>query len=60
MLTYHENDAAALSARLNELKIKFDQRMLNGDSFAEVKKIYLEIKKIETQLHGVSKFLKPY
>ena len=60
MLTYHENDAAALSARLNELKIKFDQRMLNGDSFSEVKKIYLEIKKLETQLHGVSKFLKPY
>lgn len=60
MLAYHENDAVYLSAQLNELKTKFDQKMLNGDSFAEVKIIYLEIKKLETQLNGSFKFLKTY
>lgn len=59
MFTYHENDAISLTIQLNELKAKFDRRMLNGDCFEEVKKIYLEIKRLETQLNGISKFLRP-
>lgn len=60
MATIHEKYDVSLTAQLHELKTKFDQRMLNGESFEEVKKIYLEIKRLEVQLNGISKFLKPW
>lgn len=50
MHEYYENDVVSLSIQLKKLKNKFDQSMLTGSSFEEVKKIYLEIKRIEAEL----------
>lgn len=37
----------SLNNQLMELKIAFDSAIIHGDSFAEVKKIYTEIKELE-------------
>lgn len=51
---YHETDATTLILRLNELKSQFDQKMVQGDSFEEVKKIYKEIKVLKSQLQVIN------
>ena len=40
-------DIEVIHIHLNELKAKFDNVMRNGGTFAEVKKIYMEIKELE-------------
>ena len=42
-----DNDVTSVSIRLNELKNKFDQGIRNGETFANVRKIYLQIKELE-------------
>jgi hypothetical protein len=37
----------SLNSKLLELKLAFDEAIMQGDSFADVKKIYTEIKHIE-------------
>jgi hypothetical protein len=37
----------SLSNQLVELKMAFDAAIMHGDSFADVKKIYIQIKEIE-------------
>lgn len=37
----------SLNTRLFELKITFDEAIMRGNSFAEVKKIYTQIKELE-------------
>ncbi len=38
---------ADLKSQLDALKSKFDECILNGNSFEEVKKVYLQIKDLE-------------
>jgi hypothetical protein len=40
----------SLNNRLFELKLAFDEAIMQGNSFAEVKKIYTEIKELEKQI----------
>lgn len=54
MHEYRETDATTLILRLNELKSQFDQKMVQGDSFEEVKKIYMEIKVLKSQLQVIT------
>jgi hypothetical protein len=37
----------SLNTQLSELKSAFDEAILKGNSFAEVKKIYAQIKEVE-------------
>jgi len=53
MNEYHEANNSFLTARLNELKSQFDQRMQQGGSFEEVKQVYLQIKELELKLNDV-------
>lgn len=48
-----ENDITSVSIRLNELKNKFDQCMRNGDTFSNVRKIYMQIKELECFLKAL-------
>jgi uncharacterized protein YxjI len=43
-------DVTAIRIHLNELKTRFDQAMRNGEEFAVLKKIYMEIKELEYHL----------
>ena len=43
-------DIQVIHIHLNELKAKFDKVMRDGGTFAEVKKIYMEIKELECHL----------
>jgi hypothetical protein len=49
----YDNDAASVSIHLNELKNKFDQCMRNGDTFANVRKLYMQIKELECALKAL-------
>jgi hypothetical protein len=40
----------SLNNRLLELKLAFDEAIMNGNSFAEVKKIYMQIKELEKHI----------
>ena len=40
----------SLNSKLLELKIAFDEAIMQGSSFADVKKIYTEIKELERQI----------
>ena len=40
----------SLNNRLLELKIAFDEAIMQGNSFSDVKKIYTKIKEIEKQI----------
>lgn len=54
---------SAVTIRLHLLKAHFDQAILAGQSFEEVKKIYLEMKQIYAQreeLHLSSYTLNPH
>jgi hypothetical protein len=42
------------SARLTELRSKFDEAIRKGDSFQDVKKIYLRIKDLKRYLNSVN------
>lgn len=46
----YEANMPDLSTLIDKLRLKFDQKMQHGESFAEVKKIYLEIKALESRL----------
>ena len=48
-----ESDPTTLSIRLNELKNKFDQCMRNGDTFSNVRKLYMQIKELECFLKAL-------
>lgn len=43
-------DATSITIHLNELKNKFDQCMRNGDTFANIRKMYMQIKELECML----------
>ena len=51
----HENntDITSISIELNELKSKFDLSMREGDSFANLKKVYLKIKELTCHLQAL-------
>ena len=40
----------SLNNQLMDLKLAFDQAIMHGDSFADVKKIYTEIKELEKRI----------
>jgi hypothetical protein len=40
-----------LQSQLAELKVAFDAAILKGNSFEEVKKIYLQIKELELSIN---------
>jgi hypothetical protein len=46
-------DITSLSIQLNELKSKFDQLMRQGDTFANIKKVYMEIKELTCYLQAL-------
>ena len=47
---YQETNMSTLITLLNELRSKFDHQLLHGESFDEAKKVYLQIKELESQL----------
>ena len=48
-----ETDVTSVSIRLNELKNKFDQCMRQGDTFANVRAIYNQIRELECFLKAM-------
>lgn len=48
-----ENDITSVSIHLNELKNKFDQCMRNGDTFANIRNLYMQIKELECSLKAL-------
>ena len=44
------HDVTAMRIHLNELKSRFDLGLIEGKSFEQVKKIYMEIKELEYQI----------
>lgn len=48
-----KTDITSLSIELNELKSKFDLSMRQGDSFANLKKVYLKIKELTCHLQAL-------
>lgn len=47
------DDATSVSIHLNELRNKFDQCMRNGDTFANVRALYMQIKELECFLKAL-------
>jgi hypothetical protein len=45
-----QKDAIAMRIHLNELRTQFDTAMRNGETFANLKKVYMEIKELECHL----------
>jgi hypothetical protein len=54
MKEYHEADSTTLVNLLNELKSNFDQKLLQGETFEDAKKVYIQIKEIECQLSVIN------
>jgi len=50
IMTTEMGDVIAIRIRLNELKTQFDNAMRDGENFAALKKIYMEIKELECHL----------
>lgn len=46
-------DITSISIELNELKSKFDLSMRQGDSFANLKKVYMKIKELTCHLQAL-------
>lgn len=46
-------DVTSLRIILNELKSKFDRSMRQGETFANLKEIYLQIKELECLLNAM-------
>lgn len=53
METCQETGTTSLVIQINELKSKFDNRMREGDTFENVKKIYLKIKELDCNLKSL-------
>jgi len=49
-MTTETVDVISIRIHLNELKTQFDNAMRDGDEFATLKKIYMEIKELECHL----------
>jgi hypothetical protein len=47
----------SLNSQLTALKKAFDEAILQGNSFSEVKKIYTQIKEVEEQIKKREEFL---
>jgi hypothetical protein len=54
MNEYHEANTPALVIRLNQLKARFEEKMEQGECFEEVKKLYMEIKNLESELKAIN------
>lgn len=54
MNAYTQADSATLNLLLHELKSKFDQKLIEGETFEEAKKVYMQIKQIESQLDFIN------
>jgi hypothetical protein len=54
MNEYHEANLPSLVIHLNELKSLFDEKIQHGECFEEVKKIYNEIKELESKLNVIN------
>jgi hypothetical protein len=48
-----EYDTSSLIIHLNELKSTFDKYMRDGETFANVKEIHMQIKEVECHLKAV-------
>ena len=46
-------DVTSIRIHLNELKTQFDRAMLEGTEFANVKKLYIQIKELECHLNAM-------
>jgi hypothetical protein len=47
-----EVDVTAVGMQLNELRSKLDRLIREGETFVNVKKVYLQIKEVECYLHA--------
>jgi hypothetical protein len=54
MKANHEADATSLTILLNELKSKFDQKLIQGETFEIAKEVYMQIKQIESKLNVIN------
>jgi hypothetical protein len=54
MTTEHAH-VAAMRVHLNQLKSQFDSAMCNGETFAPLKKIYMQIKELESEIPSIVK-----
>ena len=48
-----KTDITSLSIQLNELKSEFDRSMRQGDTFANLKKVYMKIKELTCHLQAL-------
>jgi hypothetical protein len=48
-----QTDITAISIELNELKSEFDRSMRQGDTFANLKKVYMKIKELTCHLQAL-------
>ena len=46
-------DITSISIELNELKSEFDRSMRQGDNFANLKKVYMNIKELTCHLQAL-------
>lgn len=46
-------DITSISIELNELKSEFDRSMRHGDTFANLKKVYMKIKELTCHLQAL-------
>jgi hypothetical protein len=46
-------DITSISIELNELKSEFDRSMRQGDTFANLKKVYMKIKELTCHLQAL-------
>jgi hypothetical protein len=53
MQTEMKTDVTSIMIELNELKSKFDQSMRQGDTFANLKKVYMQIKELTCHLQAL-------
>ena len=53
MQTDIKTDITSISIELNELKSAFDRAMRQGDSFANLKKVYMKIKELTCHLQAL-------
>lgn len=48
-----QTDITSISIELNELKSEFDRSMRQGDTFANLKKLYMKIKELTCHLQAL-------
>ena len=49
----NSTDITSISIELNELKSEFDRSMRQGDTFANLKKVYMKIKELTCHLQAL-------